>query len=234
MKILALITARGGSKRIPGKNIRPLGGRSLITWSIDAARGIQEICDILVTTDDVAIADVARNAGALVPWLRPAELASDTAKSVDVALHALDWYEKEKGEVDGLLLLQPTSPFRSRETIARGIALFNQQGRRPVVGISPAGSHPMWCFKVDGMTMKPFVERGGLHLRSQDLPPAYVVNGAFYLLTPDDLRQTRSFYSDTMLPLVIENPEECLDIDTEWDWKIAEAVLHANKSGAAR
>jgi N-acylneuraminate cytidylyltransferase len=234
MKILALITARGGSKRIPGKNIRPLGERPLITWSIDAAKGIPEICDILVTTDDDAIADVARSAGALVPWLRPAELASDTAKSVDVALHALDWYETEKGAVDGLLLLQPTSPFRSRETIARGIALFNQQGRRPVVGISPAGSHPMWCFKVDGMTMKPFVEGGGLHLRSQDLPPAYVVNGAFYLLAPNDLRRQLSFYSEDMLPLIIDHPAESLDIDTEWDWEIAEAVLHANKSGAVK
>lgn len=234
MKILALITARGGSKRIPGKNIRPLGGRPLFMWSIDVAKGIPEICDILVTTDDTAIADVARNAGALVPWLRPAELASDTAKSVDVALHALDWYEKEKGAVDGLLLLQPTSPFRSRETIARGIALFDRQGRRPVVGISPASSHPMWCFKLEGMVMKPFVEGGGLHLRSQDLPPAYVVNGAFYLLKPNDLRQQMSFYSDDMLPLIIDHPGESLDIDTEWDWKIAEAILQSNKSGAAQ
>jgi N-acylneuraminate cytidylyltransferase len=92
----------------------------------------------------------------------------------------------------------------------------------------------MWCFKVDGMTMKPFVEGGGLHLRSQDLPPAYVVNGAFYLLAPNDLRRQLSFYSEDMLPLIIDHPAESLDIDTEWDWEIAEAVLHANKSGAVK
>jgi CMP-N-acetylneuraminic acid synthetase len=231
MRILALITARGGSKRIPGKNLRSLGGRPLIVWSIDAAKGIPEICDILVSTDDDAIAEVARNAGALIPWLRPADLASDTAKSVDVALHALDWYEKEFGAVDGLLLLQPTSPFRSHETIVRGIALFRQHDRQPVVAISPADSHPMWCFRVDGMAMRPFIEGSGLHVRSQDLPPAYVVNGAFYLFTPKHLRRYRSLYSDDMIPLIIERPEESLDIDTEWDWKMAEAVLRLNNPG---
>ena len=222
MKILALITARGGSKRIPGKNIRPLGGRPLIVWSIDVAKGIPEICDILVSTDDATIADVARNSGALVPWLRPAELASDTATSVDVALHALDWYESENGAVDGLLLLQPTSPFRSRDTVLRGIRQFRLHQQRLVVGISLAESHPMWCFQVDGETMRPFIDGGSLHLRSQDLPPAYVDNGVFYLLTPDDLRRSKSFYSDDMIPLEIEKPEESIDIDTEWDWNYAE------------
>ena len=226
MRILALITARGGSKRVPGKNIRLLGGRPLIVWSIDIAKGVPEICDILVSTDDAAIAEVARNAGALVPWLRPAELASGTATSVDVALHALDWYESERGAVDGLLLLQTTSPFRSRDTVLRGIRQFRLHQHRPVVGISLAESHPMWCFQVDGETMRPFIDGGGLHLRSQDLPPVYVVNGAFYLLTPDDLRMSKSFYSDDMIPLVIEKPEESIDIDTEWDWKMAEMVLY--------
>ena len=171
LKILALIPARGGSKRILGKNIRPLGGRSLILWSIDAAKEISEICNIMVSTDDPATAEIARNAGVLVPWLRPAELASDTATSVDVALHALDWYEKEKGMVDGLLLLQPTSPFRSRETIERGIWLFHQHHFRTVIGVSPATSHPMWCFRIEGDQMKPFIEEK-MPLRTQDLPPA--------------------------------------------------------------
>ena len=224
MKILALITARGGSKRLPGKNIRILGGKPLIVWSIDVAKGISEICDILVSTDNPAIAAVCSDAGVYVPWLRPAELATDTASSVDVALHALDWYEREKGAVDGLLLLQPTSPFRSRETIHRGIQLFCQHNHRSVIGVSPADLHPMWCFKIEGTTLRPFIE-GGLHLRSQDLPPAYVVNGAFYLIKPEDLRQARSFFSDGMVPLVIDGPIEDIDIDTEFDWLIAEASL---------
>ena len=127
MKILALITARGGSKRILRKNIRPLGGKPLIVWSINIAKDIAEIVDILVSTDDPKISEVAKNAGAMVPWLRPPELATDTASPVDVCLHALEWYEKENGKIDGLMLLQPTSPFRSRDTILRGNELVREQ-----------------------------------------------------------------------------------------------------------
>lgn len=224
MKILAIITARGGSKRIPGKNIRPLGGLPLVVWSIDIVKGVSEVCDTLVTTDDSAIAETARTAGALAPWLRPEQLASDTSTSVDACLHALEWYEQEKGDVDGMLLLQPTSPFRSRESVFHGIDLFRANQHRPVVGVSPADSHPLWCFKIAGDGMQPFVDGSGLQLRSQDLPPAYVVNGAFYLIAPKLLRQSRSFYAADMLPLVMEKPEEGIDIDTEWDWKIAECV----------
>ena len=230
MKILALITARGGSKRIQGKNIRPLGGKPLIVWSIDVTGKIPDLCDVLVSTDDPAIARVARNAGALVPWLRPPELATDTASSVDVALHALNWYEDEQGKIDGLLLLQPTSPFRSRDTVLRGIKLFRAHKHRPVIGVAPAISHPMLCFRIDGEIMRPFIDRKDLHQRSQDLPPAYVVNGAFYLAAPDDLRARKSFFSEDMLPLMITAPQESIDIDTEWDWLIAEAALKSRAS----
>ncbi|MBT5472173.1 MAG: acylneuraminate cytidylyltransferase family protein [Nitrospina sp.] len=225
MKILALITARGGSKRIPQKNIRILGGKPLIVWSIDVVKGVDKICDTLVSTDDSEIAEIAKNSGAQVPWLRPAELATDEASSAEVALHALDWYEKEKGAVDGLLLLQPTSPFRSRRTINLGIDLFKEQGARPVVGVSPASSHPMWCFKLENNGVKKFIEGPGLNLRSQDLPPAYVINGAFYLISSKDLRKWKSFHHESMVPLLANEPRESLDIDTEWDWMMAESTL---------
>jgi CMP-N,N'-diacetyllegionaminic acid synthase len=228
LRTLALIAARGGSKRIQGKNLRLLGGRPLIVWSIDVAKGVPEVCDILVSTDDPAIAEVARNAGALVPWLRPAELATDTASSVDVCLHALDWYEGKNGKVDGLLLLQPTSPFRSRNTVLRGIDLFNMKKLRPVLGVSPASCHPFWCFQIRGETLCPFIDGEGLHLRSQDLPPAFTVNGALYLIAPTDLRKLRSFVSDDVMPLVIEDPRESIDIDSEWDWMMAEIVVAMN------
>ena len=225
MSILALITARGGSKRLPGKNVRPLGGNPLIVWSIDIAKRVPAICDVLVSTDDSTIAQVARDAGANVPWLRPAELATDTASSVDVCLHALEWYEREKGKVDGLLLLQPTSPFRTCATVQRGIELFHKHHHRPVIGVCSAKPHPMWCFELEGQRLRPFIDGEALHLRSQDLPAAYAVNGAFYLIAPEDLRKRRSFYGDDMVPLVIEDPQENIDIDTEWDWRMAEAVL---------
>lgn len=227
MRILALITARGGSKRLPGKNIRVLGGKPLIVWSIDVAKDIPEICDILVSTDDPAIATVCSEAGALVPWLRPAELATDTASSVDVVLHALDWYEAEKGAVDGILLLQPTSPFRTRESVHKGIELFEKHDRQPVLGISPTHAHPMWTLKMEGDYLVPFMQEHGLGTRSQDLPPAYVVSGSFYLKSPAELRACKSFLGAKTVPLLIESPQETLDIDTEWDWKVAEAAWAA-------
>lgn len=231
MRILALILARGGSKRVPGKNIRLLSGKPLIVWSIDIVEGIPEICDVLVSTDDAAIARVARDAGALVPWMRPAELATDTAPSLGACLHALDWYEDEKGQVEGLLLLQPTSPLRSRKSVLEGIRLFRVNNLRGVIGVSPAESHPLWCFQIENSRLRPFVDKGGLHLRSQDLPPAYVINGAFYLVAPEGLRNLRSFFSDDTVPLVMVEPGENVDIDSEWDWKMAEMAISIKGCG---
>lgn len=227
MRILALITARGGSKRLPGKNIRLLGGKPLVVWSIDVAKDVPEICDILVSTDDPTIAAVCTEAGAYVPWLRPAELATDTSGSVDVALHALDWYEAKEGSVDGLLLLQPTSPFRSKATVQRGIGLFGRHGRQPVLGVSPTHAHPMWTLRMDGDYLVPFMCEHGFGTRSQDLPPAYVVNGGFYLISPADLRVCRTFVGQKTIPLLIESPQEAVDIDTPWDFKIAESIAES-------
>lgn len=224
MRILVLIAARGGSKRLPGKNIRILGGKPLIVWSIDVAKDIPEICDILISTDDPAIAAVCSEAGAYVPWLRPAGLATDTASSVDVALHALDWYEAEKGAVDGLLLLQPTSPFRTKKNVLRGIELYSKYGQKPVLGVSPTHAHPMWTFKMEGDYLVPFLQGHELESRSQDLPPAYVVNGSFYLISPSELRAGRSFIGTKTIPLLIKSPQEALDIDTEWDWSVALSI----------
>ena len=229
MKILALIPARGGSKRLPGKNIRILGEKPLIVWSIDVAKHIPEICDILVSTDDPEIAAVCTEVGAYVPWLRPAELATDTASSVDVALHALDWYEKNNSVVDGLLLLQPTSPFRTQESVRKGIELYSNNGHQPVLGVSPPDAHPMWSLKIEGNHLVPFMKEHGFGRRSQDLPPALVVNGSLYLISPTDIRTCRTFVGEKSSPLFIELPEEALDIDTEWDWQLAEFVLSNKK-----
>ena len=172
MRILALIPARGGSQRLPGKNIRMLGGRPLIVWSVDMAKKTPEICDVLVSTDDSSIADIAIRAGALVPWLRPAEIATSTA-----------------------------------------------------LGVSPVDEHPMRMLKQSGSHLIPFTDGKGLGTQSQDLAPLYLVNGSFYLSTPSSLRAFRSFTGDKVLPLIVESKKEALDIDTEWDWSIAEMIL---------
>lgn len=222
MRILALIPARGGSKRLPGKNIKPLGGKPLINWTIESVKGIVEVCDVLVSTDHSEIASTAKTAGAFVPWLRPPELATDKATTVDVALHALDWYEKEKGHVDGLLLLQPTSPFRTRDSINQSIQLFVSSQFQTVVSISPVSEHPMWALKIVNAKLVPFIETDSFGQRSQDLPPAYVINGGIYLISPKMLRMKKSFFNEETIGFETTSPKESLDIDTEWDFKLAE------------
>lgn len=225
MKILALITARYGSKRVPGKNIRKLGNKPLVIWSIDAVKNNKYICDILVSTDNKKIADICLEAGAYLPWLRPSNLARDTTSSVDVALHALDWYESEKGAVDGLLLLQPTSPFRTKDTIQNGINLFIKHHRKSIIGVSAVNKHPLWMLKIEKDNLIPFTNKHAFNLRSQDLPEVYVPNGSFYLISPKELRIHKSFINPKTKALIMRSPAESLDIDTEWDFKIAEFIV---------
>lgn len=227
MKFLALIPARGGSKRLPGKNIRPLGGRPLIAWTIDLARQLGDSVDVLVSTDDRDIAAVASDCGAPVPWLRPPELATDTATSVDVAVHALDRYEALNGRADGLILLQPTSPFRRISTVRRGMELFSRPDKTAVVGLTAAHTHPNWCFAIEGDMMVPFGGGDGLSRRSQDLAPAYEVSGLLYIIEPDRLRKERSFFPPDSVPLVGTDHIECIDIDTEWDFLCAEKAVES-------
>ena len=153
------------------------------------------------------------------------KLATDTASSVDVALHALNWYEAKKGLVDGLLLLQPTSPFRTKENIQRGIELFINHNFQSIIGVSPTSDHPMWTLKIQDDFLVPFMQEHGIGIRSQDLPPSYVMNGYFYLIAPKELRAQHSFIGPKTLPLLIESSQEALDIDTEWDYKIAEFIV---------
>ena len=227
MKILAVIPARGGSKRLPRKNIRNLGGLPLIGWTIESCKNITEICGLLVSTDDEIIGNSARDMGCMFPWLRPKELSTDSASSIDVVLHSLDWYETNYGKVDGVMMLQPTSPFRKKETIKSGIELFRTRAMRPVLGVSPVRDHPYWVFKKHKDHLKPFVRDGGLEIRSQDLPEAYIANGCLYIITPTDLRGNHSFITNDTSPLIIDSMIESLDIDTDWDWRVASMIVES-------
>jgi CMP-N,N'-diacetyllegionaminic acid synthase len=225
MKILAIVPARGGSKRLPGKNIKLLGNKPLISWTIEAATGISEICDILVSTDNSEIAAVAEIAGAKVPWLRPAHLSSDEATSVEVAIHALNWYEEEFSKVDGVLLLQPTSPYRTKLTIQKGINLFREFNQRPIVGVSPSQTHPQWALKKQGEFLVPFMENHKLGTRSQELLPSFSPNGLLYLVSPEYLRMEHSFGEIMAVPCHTSSVKEAIDIDTDWDFKFATYML---------
>ena len=226
-RLLAVVPARGGSKRLPRKNVLPLGGRPLISWTIAAAQASGVFDDILVSTDDEEIANVARDAGALVPWLRPANLCTDTATSAAVLQHALAWYELERGVVNAVVLLQPTSPFRRDASIREAVASFREQ-REPqaqaVVSVSPAPQHPAWCFYVDGTAMQPFLGWDNLQQRSQDLPPAFALNGAIYVMPAALVRSGAPLLQPGTRPFVMADPTEALDIDTEDDWQTAQML----------
>lgn len=225
MKILAIVPARGGSKRVPGKNIKLLGGRPLITWTLQCAWDSQVLEAVTVSTDDPETAEIATQAGAWVPGLRPAELATDTASSVDVVLHALDCYEAKHGAVDGVMLLQPTSPFRSPDSIRRAVSLFKANPACPVLSVCAAVSHPAWCFRVEDNSLEPFLGWDSFGTRSQDLQPAYVLNGSIYLVATSMLRSQRGLILPGAVPLVMDGGVESLDIDTFEDWLEAERAL---------
>lgn len=228
MKLLALVPARGGSKRVPNKNIRELGGKPLIQWTIDVAFCLPEIADVLVSTDSMAIAKIAENAGALVPWLRPTELATDTATSAAVVLHALRWYERINGPVDAVLLLQPTSPFRTVDSISNAIRIFSSQATEnlyPVISVSPAIQHPAWSFYMQNEEMCPVLGWSSVSQRSQDLAPAYVLNGAIYVIPAKDVHQGLPIVRQGFLPFEMSDRGESLDIDTHEDWNYAEFLM---------
>ena len=221
MKILALIPARSGSKRVPNKNIRMLGDKPLIMWTIEVVCGIENICDVLVSTDSAEIQSVVASSCAISPWLRPSEIATDTATSVDVAIHALDRYEREYQKVDTLLLLQPTSPFRTKEYIERGIAEYISSSGDSVVGVTPVRENPAWWVSIGDDQIRKIDEREPLDITKNKM---YQINGSFYLTSSSSLRNRKSFYSEKTKPLICESIIESIDIDSEEEFKLAQEV----------
>jgi CMP-N-acetylneuraminic acid synthetase len=227
-RTLALITARGGSKGFPGKNTRLLAGRPLITWTIDAAlnAGGIDARNVICSTDSQHIADAAIAAGARVPFFRPAELATDVASSLDVALHAIDWMETHEGiTYDTLLLLQPTSPLRTPSHIAEAMDLLDASDADAVIGVYRAHSSPfrMFIHRADGL-LRPLLPLDDRPHQRQLFPDVLTENGALYITRIAALRATRSFHGTRCLPYVMSE-HDSIDIDTAADFADAEARL---------
>jgi N-acylneuraminate cytidylyltransferase len=224
VRILALIPARKGSKRVTNKNKKILLDKSLIEWTIEVAKSVDQISNVLVSSDDPEIVEIALKYGVLAPWLRPDHLSRDDSSSAEVALHAVDWFESNVEQIDGLLLLQPTSPFRTQETLVRGIELFERSKFSPVIGVTKMKQHPSWAYKVHNEHLEKFIENQDIQSRSQDLEELYFPTGSFYLVSPAELRSRKSVSPLPSLPLIIDGFEESIDIDTEDDFRIAELV----------
>lgn len=233
MLIHGLITARGGSKGLPGKNIAYAGGRPLIEWSIKAAYG-SCIGRCFVSTDSEEIAEVCRKAGAEVPFLRPAALAADDTPHVDVLLHALDWMEAVDLFPDYLVLLQPTSPLRLAIDIDSAIEIARTNDADSVISVVDSPVHPYWVRSLDEKGriqdfMKWPIDSG--YLRRQILPSAYAMNGAVYVLKAQTFREQRTYFTDRTYGYIMPR-ERSLDIDTAWDLKVADLLL-SNASGTS-
>lgn len=226
MRVLAIIPARGGSKRLPGKNVRPLFGRPLIAWSIGFARSLDWVSEVHVSTDSPEIAAIAEAHGVPVPRLRPAALATDEAGSVDVALDVLAWYESQDQRFDTVALLQPTSPIRFAERWTAARSLLAEGHCDAVIGVASARTHPYLVFRraPDGCLSR-WDPEGSRVSRAQDMPPAYAVNGALYLVSAATLREERSFFPSRTNSVVCDDPVENIDIDTPADWLQAQALV---------
>jgi len=220
MMVLALIPARGGSKGIPRKNIRPFCGKPLLQWAIDVALAAGCVDQVVVSTDDPEIAEVAKAGGAEVPFLRPAELASDTAPGIAPVLHALE----QLPQVSDVLLLQPTSPLRTSADIEAIVALRQRSGRESAVSLTPSAKHPAWMYSLsqdDRLESLILFDEAPCR---QLLPPAYLLNGALYLASRDFLLREQSFIGDDTVGYVMP-AERSVDIDTPLDWKWAELLM---------
>lgn len=222
MRTLAIIPARGGSKGVPGKNIRLLAGRPLIAWTIDRALSSATITDTVVSTDDQEIAAVARAAGALVPSMRPPELATDEAPTEPVMLHALAEMEARNGRYDAVVLLQPTSPFRHPQTIDRAMAQFIGEGWTSLLGV--VESHAFfWRLKPSVEALYDFRNRP----RRQDIAETdkqYRETGSLYISRRDAFVDSGNRLSGDV-GLHVMADEEGWEIDTLMDFAVLEAIF---------
>lgn len=218
-RVLAIIPARGGSKGVPRKNVKLLGGKPLIGWTIEAAKGSRYIGRIVISTDDEDVASVAKTAGCDLPFMRPAKLATDTASSVDVVAHTLEALE---GTYDWLALLQPTSPFRTGQHIDRAFELLQKYQRSSCVGVVKSNKSPEWMFWLDnrGHSMSPVLDSAPPS-RRQDCQAAYVINGAIYICSVEAFKKNKKLVLPDTVPYVMDD-DDSLDIDTLEDFYRAE------------
>ncbi len=226
-RVLLMIPARGGSKRLPRKNVLPLGGKPMIAYSIEAAKGVTGIDSIIVSTDDDEIAAVATTYGAAVPFMRPAELASDTASSLDVWRHAVDTMEARSGyRYDILILIQPTSPLVQSTDITQALEELFQSGCRSCVTMCEVRERPEWMFQLHGNEASTYHGETGLTKRHQDFAPLYRPNGAVYVSVRSVVMDDRKVIDTKSLHATLMPPERSVDVDTKTDFDLAQLYLH--------
>jgi CMP-N,N'-diacetyllegionaminic acid synthase len=229
MKYLIIIPARGGSKRLPNKNLINLDGKPLIQWTIDFAKKVEKGSHILVSTDSTDIAHIARKHEVLVPWLRPVELSSDTAKTADVCLHALNWFASNVEPVDCVVTMQPTSPFRSLETYFTARQLYEENFPNSVITVLEHTFTLSSLLFNSGLILNEIKtdlisELGNIAQEKLQSP-----SGNLYLTSADVLKNCRSLLGESIVTLCSKNKLEEVDIDTLRDYELAQILSSKSK-----
>ncbi len=226
--ICGVVPARGGSKGVPGKNVRTLLGRPLICRTIQAAQASTELGRLLVSTDDDEIASISREAGAEVPFKRPAEISGDASTTFEVLRHAVMWVEQQSQvRIDAVVTLQPTSPFRRAEHIDAAIRLWRESGAPSVISVCRAEHSPYWMGQLEGNLFLPLLGEVHRHPQRQALPDVFRLNGAVYVTSRKTLLEEGRILGEGTRAIVMTE-DESLDIDTELDFTIGELIAARN------
>jgi CMP-N,N'-diacetyllegionaminic acid synthase len=227
MQILALIPARGGSKGVPGKNIKLLNGKPLLAYTSEIALQSKQLAEVIVSTEDAKIMEVAKNLGIKVPFIRPTALAQDNTPTIDAIVHALQWYEKQNVFFDAICLLQVTSPFRTLAFLDKAIEKFLESGCDSLVSVLkvPHEFNPHWTFEVNAEgNLKIATGEAEIISRRQELPQAYHRDGSIYITKTEVLLKEHSFYGKSTA-FIESEPDFYVNIDTMEDWEKAEEMI---------
>jgi CMP-N,N'-diacetyllegionaminic acid synthase len=225
--ILAIIPARMGSKGLPQKNIKMLCDKPLIAWTIEAARNSKYVDEVIVTTDGATIAEIAEKFGAYVPFLRPAELASDVASTFDVVKHVIDFYNKEQGKIfDYVVLLEPTSPLREGFDIDFMLEklILNNEKFDAIVSLGETHLHPSIMKRIVGDQIESFDKSLAVTTRRQDNEVAYFPYGVAYIIKSETLLKEKSFYPLRTTHYLIKR-YQCIEIDDIYDFLAVENIM---------
>lgn len=230
--VLGVIVARGGSKGLPGKNLRPLGGKPLVVHTVEAALGCDALARAVLSTEDAAILAAGRAAGCPAPFVRPAELAGDRSSTVDVVLHAVDWLAQHEGFVaDVVVLLPATAPLRRAAHIRGALdVLRDDPAAEAAVAVTEPDYPPYWMLSVENRRLAWLFPEGAAVDHRQDLPRAYRPNGSIYAIHVPVLRAQRTFYPRVTAPYVMPR-EASVNIDTDLDFSLAELLLARRAAG---
>ena len=229
MRILGIIPARGGSKGIPGKNIKLLGGQPLIKYTVDSAVNSKNLTRVILSSEDPSIIETAKKIGLEVPFVRPEEFSRDNTPSIEVVKHALHYFSDQGKNYDAICLLQPTTPFRRDKLIDEAIGKFIMGGFDSLISVReiPSEYNPHWAFEDHEGTLRIATGENDPITRRQELPKAYHRDGAIYLTKVEVLLNSNSLLGDK-IGYIDTTGEKYVNLDTPEDWKRAEKILKYN------